>query len=139
MSAIAPDSPLVSGELQVFRWVRRDTETGWWQRVGFSRSLVEDRVLLYFGDESTSAIDADTVRTVEVARDRAVDHYRRKWKASSMTLAHEYSRATRASMIIVMSEGKIEAVGNHEELISTSDVYRGLLGRPDTCRRNAGA
>jgi ABC-type multidrug transport system fused ATPase/permease subunit len=41
-------------------------------------------------------------------------------------VAHRFSTIRNSSKIIVLNEGKIEAIGNHENLLKVSETYKYL-------------
>ena len=44
--------------------------------------------------------------------------------AEEAVLVVSEASVEKADMIIVMNNGAVEAVGNHEQLLATSDIYR---------------
>jgi ABC-type multidrug transport system fused ATPase/permease subunit len=104
------------------------------QRIALARALVTDpRVLIL--DEATASVDASTEREIQAAL-RAVMKGR-----TTIVIAHRLSTLFLADELVVLEEGRIVARGTHEELHSTSDLYReihdGGLARPDLIARDA--
>ncbi|MGC8898661.1 MAG: ATP-binding cassette domain-containing protein [Bacteroidota bacterium] len=89
------------------------------QRVALARALVRDPSILLM-DEVTSEIDLET--EMEVVR-KIIEL--RKGK-TTVIVAHRLTAAMTADEIVVLSNGKVEELGNHEELISNR---RGLYYR----------
>jgi len=99
------------------------------QRVCVSRALLCDPAVLCL-DDATSALDAVTERALlghvrgdvaSGARARAV-----------LIIASKLSTISLADRVMILEQGRIIAVGTHEELITSSAFYRELLGLPAT-------
>ena len=97
------------------------------QRVAIARALVLDPRILIL-DDATASVDATTEAKIreglrEAMRDR-----------TTIIIAHRLSTIALADEIVVLEDGRVQARGTHDELISRSDVYReiyehGLLER----------
>ena len=69
-------------------------------------------------DDSTSAVDTKTDALIRKAfREEIPD-------TTKIIIAQRISSVQEADHIIVMDGGKIQTVGNHEELMKTSPIYR---------------
>lgn len=91
------------------------------QRIGIARAIIRDPKILIF-DEATSHLDAESERLIqagmaEVTRER-----------TCFIVAHRLSTVRDADMVVVFAEGRIEAIGKHDELSKTSETYRKLYG-----------
>lgn len=89
------------------------------QRVSIARSILRDAPILLL-DEATSALDTESERIIQdaihdLAEGRTV-----------VAIAHRLSTVLAAHKIIVMQDGRIEAVGNHQELLRISPLYQRL-------------
>ncbi|MEU6775563.1 ABC transporter ATP-binding protein [Streptomyces sp. NPDC046759] len=89
------------------------------QRVALARALLTRPTLLLL-DEPTSHLDALneaalTAALKDIARECAV-----------LVIAHRLSTVQHADRIVVLDEGRVTACGPHEELLTTSPVYRRL-------------
>lgn len=87
------------------------------QRLCIARALLKKPKILIL-DDSTSAVDTKTDSLIRRAfREEIPD-------TTKLIIAQRISSVQDADKIIVMDDGKIEAVGNHEELLSSSSIYR---------------
>jgi len=89
------------------------------QRLCIARALMKHPKIIIL-DDSTSAVDTDTDHRIQLAL---------KEKLGGMTtiiIAQRVASVKEASRIIIMNNGKIEDIGNHEELLKRNEVYRDL-------------
>jgi ABC-type multidrug transport system fused ATPase/permease subunit len=97
------------------------------QRLAIARALaVDPRVLVL--DDATASVDASTEALIRIGLRGAMAG------RTTFVIAHRLSTIALADEIVVLDHGRIAARGTHEELISTSAVYReiyehGLLER----------
>ena len=89
------------------------------QRLCIARALLKKPKIIIL-DDSTSAVDTDTDHKIQLAL---------KEKLSGMTtiiIAQRVASIKEANRIVIMDEGKITDIGNHDELMQRSEVYRDL-------------
>lgn len=87
------------------------------QRLCIARALLSKPKILIL-DDSTSAVDMKTDAIIRKAfREEIPD-------TTKIIIAQRISSIEDADLIIVMSEGKIVAKGNHDELIKNCDIYK---------------
>ena len=89
------------------------------QRIALARAFYRDAPIILF-DEATSALDPVTEAGVlesfhSLAKDKTV-----------VMVAHRLQAIDFCDTIVVMEQGKIVAMGKHEELIKDSEIYRNL-------------
>ncbi len=87
------------------------------QRLCIARALLKKPKILIL-DDSTSAVDTKTDALIRKEFKKYIP------ETTKIIIAQRVSSVMDADMIIVMENGKIAAVGKHEELLSSSDIYR---------------
>ena len=97
------------------------------QRLAIARALAVDPRILVL-DDATASVDASTEALIRIGLRGAMAG------RTTFVIAHRLSTIALADEIVVLDHGRIAARGTHEELISTSTVYReiyehGLLER----------
>ncbi|KAH7083051.1 leptomycin B resistance protein pmd1 [Paraphoma chrysanthemicola] len=89
------------------------------QRLSIARALVRKPKLLLL-DESTSALDAESERALELGLERAVKGH----GVTVIAIAHRLRTIARADVIFLVEGGKVVDQGKHEELVQRSESYR---------------
>lgn len=89
------------------------------QRIALARMLLEEPSLVIL-DEATSALDVDTERQV-VANLR--EHFK---NTTLLMITHRLSTLIDADKIAVLHSGRIDAIGNHADLIKQKGRYYAL-------------
>jgi ATP-binding cassette, subfamily B, bacterial len=86
------------------------------QRLAIARAFLTDPRILVL-DDSTSAIDSATEDKIQRAIASAAKG------RTTFIITHRLSQIRWADLIIVLRKGRIAAIGNHEELMRTSEAY----------------
>lgn len=89
------------------------------QRIAIARAIIRDPKILLL-DEATSALDSENEYQIQQALERLVRG------RTTFIIAHRLSTITKADHIVLLNEGKIEAVGTHRELLERSQLYARL-------------
>ncbi len=87
------------------------------QRLCIARALLRKPKVLIL-DDSTSAVDTKTDALIRHAFSQEIPD------TTKIIIAQRVSSVEHADKIILLDGGKIIALGNHEELMQTSDIYR---------------
>lgn len=87
------------------------------QRLCIARALLKKPKVLIL-DDSTSAVDTKT----DAAIQRAFAEYIPD--TTKIIIAQRISSVQNADKIVVLNDGKIDAVGTHEELLENCNIYR---------------
>ena len=90
------------------------------QRLALARAFLTDPRILIL-DDSTSAIDSATEDKIQ----RAI--YTAARGRTTFIITHRLSQIRWADLILVLRQGKLAAVGAHEDLMQTSDTYRRIF------------
>jgi ATP-binding cassette subfamily B protein len=86
------------------------------QRIALARAFMTEPHILIL-DDSTSAIDSATEDKIQ----RAISNAARG--RTTFIITHRLSQIRWADLIIVLKQGRIAAIGTHEELMKTSEAY----------------
>ncbi len=87
------------------------------QRLCIARALLKNPKILIL-DDSTSAVDTKTDSFIRKGFKEFIP------ETTKIIIAQRISSVQDADMIIVMDNGHIDSVGNHEELLKSSEIYR---------------
>lgn len=87
------------------------------QRLSIARGIIgKPKVLIL--DDSTSALDAESEKKVQAGLEKKLGD------ATVFIIAEKIFSVMHADKILVMDDGKIKAMGTHEELLLTSPLYQ---------------
>jgi subfamily B ATP-binding cassette protein MsbA len=86
------------------------------QRLAIARAILKDAPILIL-DEATSALDAESESLVQEALANLMQG------RTVLVIAHRLGTIRRANRIAVLEDGRITALGSHEELLSCSSTY----------------
>jgi subfamily B ATP-binding cassette protein MsbA len=89
------------------------------QRLAIARAILKNAPVLIL-DEATSSLDAESESLVQIALSNLMQN------RTVLVIAHRLGTIRRANRIAVLEDGRITAIGPHEELLTTSPTYQRL-------------
>ena len=90
------------------------------QRISIARALMKDAPILIL-DDSVSAVDTDTERTI-------LENLRQTRRGkTTILIAHRITTIRQMDKLLYMEDGKITAVGTHDELYERCPGYRKMV------------
>lgn len=89
------------------------------QLLTIARAMVENAPMLIL-DEATSSVDTRTEILIQNSMDKLTEN------RTSFVIAHRLSTIKNADIILVMKDGDIIEMGNHEELLAKNGFYAEL-------------
>lgn len=89
------------------------------QRITIARAILKNPPILIL-DEATSALDSESEKIVQKALENLMKG------RTSIVIAHRLSTVLDSDYIVVLDKGEIKGIGNHEELLKASDIYKRL-------------
>ncbi len=87
------------------------------QRLCIARALLKKPKVLIL-DDSTSAVDTKTDSIIQKSFAQYIP------ETTKIIIAQRVSSVQHADQIVVLDDGKVVAVGKHDQLIKTCDIYR---------------
>jgi len=90
------------------------------QRISIARALMKDASILIL-DDSVSAVDTNTERVI-------IENLRENRRGkTTILIAHRISTVEKMDKIIFIDDGRVKAVGTHEELYGTCPDYKTMV------------
>lgn len=89
------------------------------QRIAIARAILANRPVLLL-DEATSALDAISEQQVQQALEYLMQD------KTTLIIAHRLSTVMNADRILLLEQGKLVAVGSHQQLLQQSPLYQQL-------------
>ena len=89
------------------------------QRLSIARAILKNSPIILL-DEATSALDTESESHVQKAIENLIVD------KTTVIIAHRLSTIRDVSKIFVINKGRVIEEGSHEELVSSSDIYKKL-------------
>ena len=94
------------------------------QRIAIARAILKNAPIVVL-DEATAYADAENEARIQKAFSKLSEG------KTVIMIAHRLKTIQNADNILVMNEGKLEAIGNHEELLQKCKLYRDMVDAND--------
>ena len=92
------------------------------QRLSIARAFLKKSKIILL-DEATSSLDSETEEKIQSALKKLI------LNKTTIVIAHRLSTILNSDKIYVVDQGKIISSGNHEDLLSSSSVYKNFYER----------
>ncbi len=89
------------------------------QRIAIARAMLKDAPIVIL-DEATAYIDPENEAVIQEAVGKLVKD------KTLIVIAHRLSTITDSDQIVLVNDGKIEAIGKQEELLKSSPLYKSM-------------
>lgn len=90
------------------------------QFIALLRAVLAKREIIVF-DEATANLDIESENSILDATDTLLDYQ------TSIVIAHRLETILNAEKILVMKDGELVGFDNHENLLSSNDIYKDLF------------
>ena len=92
------------------------------QRLSIARAILKDAPVILL-DEATASLDVENESLIQEALSELIK------QKTVIIIAHRMRTIRSVDKIVLLNEGKIEAVGNDEELYEKSEMYRNMVDK----------
>lgn len=92
------------------------------QRISIARAILKDAPIILL-DEISASLDVENEMKIQESLNHLIKN------KTVVIISHRLKSIEKASKIIVMDQGKVDAIGTHEELLQTSKLYQTMIHR----------
>ncbi|MFD3878306.1 ATP-binding cassette domain-containing protein [Streptomyces microflavus] len=104
-----------------------DLSGGQWQSLAFARALMKRRPLVLSLDEPGHSLDPEAEERMHDAYEATARAFARASGAITFYVTHRLANVRSADFVLVLRDGKAEAFGTHDELVTGNDYYAELF------------
>jgi len=90
------------------------------QRLSIARAFLKDAPIIIL-DEISASLDVDNEQKIQESLNKLTKD------KTVLIISHRLKSIQNVDKIVVIDDGKVEAMGKHEELLKTSDIYKELI------------
>ncbi|HDR7297393.1 TPA: ATP-binding cassette domain-containing protein, partial [Bacillus cytotoxicus] len=90
------------------------------QRIAIARALIRNTNFLLL-DEATANLDSESEKQIQESINSLIN------KQTTFVIAHRLSTIIKADQIIVLENGNITGIGNHNELMNKNKYYQNVI------------
>lgn len=90
------------------------------QRISIARAFLKDAPIILL-DEISSSLDMENEMKIQESLNKLIKD------KTVVIISHRLKSIENADKIVVMNSGKVDAVGSHEEILETSNVYKNMI------------
>lgn len=103
-----------------------DLSGGQWQKLALSRAFMRNDPLMFFLDEPTASLDAQTEHHLFQESTHQARRMADVNGAVTILVTHRFSTVNSADLILVLKHGRLAQTGAHRELVEAAGLYREL-------------
>ena len=92
------------------------------QRLSIARAILKDAPVILL-DEATASLDVENESLIQEALSELIK------QKTVIIIAHRMRTIRSVDKIVLLNEGKVEAVGNDKELYEKSEMYRNMVDK----------
>jgi ABC-type multidrug transport system fused ATPase/permease subunit len=89
-------------------------------RIAIARAILKDPPILIL-DEATASVDTETEVKIQTALERLA------YKRTTLIIAHRLSTLENSNSLLVLQNGQLVEMGNHDELMEQNSIYSRLF------------